>query len=62
MTKENKSRRKRAIKCPVCGKALCKCGEDSEVDVTCHCCNSALTITTDNNRIMVCESDLKYGA
>lgn len=46
---------KREIHCPVCGKAICRAKNGSEVDIHCDRCNSDIIATVTDGMISIME-------
>lgn len=50
------------VKCPICGKEVCTCGDGSNITIKCGECNSRLSIERHENKLIICEETLAYKA
>ena len=54
--------KKYIVKCPICGKEICRCFGNSDIQIKCKECNTNFTIIKDEESITLRESAAGYMA
>ena len=53
------------VKCPICGKELCDCNSESNINIRCVSCKTPLNVVRQRNRLVVAvkeNDDYQYRA